>query len=963
MTRTWRLLLVCFGLMLAAGMSYQRRVSAGGGPRVLITHKINEAALVRLAGNTRPEANAANDRGPVRDSFPLKHMLLQLRRSPEQEQAFENYSKEVQDPGSPNYHHWLTAREIGQRYGLAAQDLATITDWLKSHGFTVNRVYPNGVVIDFSGTAGQVREAFHTEIHHLEVGGKMHIANMSDPEIPAALAPAIVGVVSLNNFMPHPMLRRRSEYSAGGGYYLLVPADLATIYNLNPLFSAGYTGQGRTIVVVEDSDVYTTNDWSTFRSTFGLAGAYPHGSFTQVHPQPGTGGNCADPGVNGDDGEAILDAEWASAAAPDAAIVLASCADTTNFGGFIALQNILSDGGSIPDVVSISYGEAESELGAAVNAYISGLYQQAATQGVSVFVSSGDEGAATSDYGASYATHGINVNGFASTPYDVAVGGTDFGDAYAGTTSTYWSSTNGPDYGSARSYIPEIPWNNTCGSALIAKYLGFSTTYGSSGLCNSSDASYYGLLSIVGGSGGPSGCATGAPSVSKVVSGTCAGYPKPSWQSVFGNPNDGVRDIPDVSLFAASGAWNHYYVVCYSDTANGGTPCIGAPAYWSGFGGTSVSSPIMAAIQALADQQAGARQGNPNPVYYSLAAQEYGTGGSSSCNSSLGNAAGSSCIFYDVTQGDMDVPCEGSHNCYLPSGTYGVLSTSNSAYQPAYAATTGWDFATGIGTVNAYNLVMAFATAMPTPTPTSTATPTATPTATYTATPTATATSTATPTATATPTPGGKLRGVPGKVHFHATGIGVLPAPTKTFTIRNGSRDQTLTVTVGALSPPFTVSNPGTFSLEAHGIRPETITFQPIAVGTATALPALAITSSDPKHLSRQVQVSGTGAGGKLYVHKTLSFPKTAMGSLASKNLVLKNAGKGMLSGSVGSLAPPFDVTPGPFGPLAPHAEATVTVTFSPQTTGAAVPRTLTINVDSPSTPATATVTVKGKGK
>jgi hypothetical protein len=66
---------------------------------------------------------------------------------------------------------------------------------------------------------------------------------------------------------------------------------------------------------------------------------------------------------------------------------------------------------------------------------------------------------------------------------------------------------------------------------------------------------------------------------------------------------------------------------------------------------------------------------------------------------------GASCVFYDVTQGDIDVDCRGSHNCYDPSGDIGVLSTSSTAYAPAYATGAGWDFATGIGTVNATNLV------------------------------------------------------------------------------------------------------------------------------------------------------------------------------------------------------------------------------------------------------------------
>jgi len=217
------------------------------------------------------------------------------------------------------------------------------------------------MLIDFSGTAGSVREAFHTKIHSLSVNGQIHFANMSDPRIPAALAPALEGVVSLNDFRPHPMYRRRADYTTSSGYQLVVPADLATIYNFNPLLAAGYSGKGQTIVTVEDTNLYSVTDWSTFRSVFGLGSAFPAGTLTQVHPAPGTGGTCTNPGVNADDGEAAIDVEWASAAAPNAAIELASCADTsTNFGGFIALQNLLSDSAKPPAIVSISYGRSHT---------------------------------------------------------------------------------------------------------------------------------------------------------------------------------------------------------------------------------------------------------------------------------------------------------------------------------------------------------------------------------------------------------------------------------------------------------------------------------------------------------------------------------------------------------------------------------------------------------------------------
>jgi subtilase family serine protease len=684
--------------------------------RSAIVKSIDDSKRVRLEGNTRGEANERNDRGRVPDERRMEHMLLQLKRPPETEQALENYVAQLSDKTSPNYHKWLTPAQVGETYGVSQSDITLVTNWLKSEGFKVNVVYPSGMVIDFSGTAREVRTAFGTEIHFLDVDGVKHAANMSDPQIPAALADIVEGIVSLHDFIPRPMYKPRAQYTYASGNsteYALVPGDLATIYNLNPLFSEGYSGQGQTIVVIEDTDAYNPGnlaapaDWTTFRSTFGLSN-YSGGSFTQVNPAPATGpNNCTDPGTNGDDGEAILDAEYSSAAAPSATIEMASCANTgSTFGGLIALQNILTEA-TPPAIISISYGECEAENGAASNAAYNSAYQTAVLEGVSVFVSSGDEGAASCDANTSHATHGIGVSAFASTPYNVAVGGTDFSDTFHGTNSTFWNAVNTTYYASAISYIPEIPWNDSCASVLIASALGYATTYGSGGACNHApgDTSY---RTVVSGSGGPSGCATGSPGTFGIVGGTCAGYAKPSWQSLVGNPGDGVRDIPDVSLFAANGVWGHYYVYCWSDPGNGGTPCTGAPSGWAGAGGTSFSSPIMAGIQALVNQKTNSRHGNPNPIYYQIAASEYGAGGSTTCNSSnivsrrgLANA----CTFYDVTLGDMDVNCTTTNNCYRPTGTNGVLSTNSAAYDLAYGTSVGWDFATGIGTVNAYNLV------------------------------------------------------------------------------------------------------------------------------------------------------------------------------------------------------------------------------------------------------------------
>jgi len=717
------------GLSLLAGATFVAAPTAQAqGRRQIRESKIDENDRVTLKTHARPEANAENDRGALADDQALNHVWLQMRISPETRQARDAFVNSLSDPHSPNYHKWLTPAQYRAKFGPDPADVATVTNWLKSNGMTVNHVYANGV-IDFSGTAGSLHRAFRTEVHHLDVDGVRHMANMRAPQIPAALAPAVAGFVSLHNFFPHHLHTPRSKFVDSFGDQAVVPADLATIYNLNAAFAAGITGKGQTIAAIEDTNLYNNADWGIFRKVLGLAKAYPYGTFATVHPQPGSAGNCDDPGVNGDDGEAAIDVEWASAAAPNARILLISCADTDfNFGGFIAMENILDNGGAIPNIFSISYGESEVVDGEDFNLYIDELYAFASAEGASVFVSSGDEGAASSDANRRFATHGITTSALATTQWNVSVGGTDFGDLYfclvahtCGTVngssynSAYWNATNAPGtFGSAKSYVPEVPWNDSCASVLIAQLLGKALTYGSTGACNTSPGNSS-FLTTASGSGGPSTCFTGNPTIAGVTSGTCAGYPKPSWQSLVGNPNDGVRDIPDVSLFAANGVFGHYYIVCYSDVSGGGSACTADPNTWAGFGGTSVATPVMAGIQALVNQHTGIGYwGNTAPILYQMANSQYGPSGNAACNSSLGNAVGSSCVFYDVTLGDIDVPCRSMtvggvatfFNCYRPSGTNGVLSTSNTSYQPAYGTTVGWDFATGIGSVNAFNLVM-----------------------------------------------------------------------------------------------------------------------------------------------------------------------------------------------------------------------------------------------------------------
>ena len=656
--------------------------------------EVDESKLVRLPGNTHIAARPEFDQGAVPDDFFMGHIQLQLKRSPAREQALEEFIDRLHDPNSPAFHQWLTAEEFGNEFGPALRDIEAVVNWLRTHGFRIGTVYKSGMLIDFAGTAAQVRDAFHTEIHRYIVDGVEYTANAADPRIPAALEPVVDGPAALYSFRRHAHVNRPhlTQTFDGATQYYLTPADFAKIYNVSPLWAAGITGKGQTVAVLEDSDMLMS-DWQTFVSSFGLA-RYG-GTFTTVHP------DCSDPGTNGDEIEVAVDAEGVSTFAPGAAVQVAACPSTRTTDGDITAAANLLNMANPPDVFSDSYGGCEAQTTKSYQALINSTWQQAVAEGVSVFVAAGDEGADECGYGQRYATTGISVDGTASTPYDVAVGGTDFSDVASGTASTYWSATNSPTGESALSYIPEIPWNGTCASNILAAYLGYS-----SGLafCNSTvgEGGAYQQVSDAG-SGGPSNV-----------------YIKPSWQAgVLGIYADGRRDIPDVSLFASAGVYNQSIVSCMSDTTEGGVPCdykVPKDTYYSSGGGTSCSAPSFAGIQALIDQKVAARQGNPNPVLYQLAAGEYGSNGTPnfrnlhSCNASNGNTIGTYCIFNDVTEGDNDIPCQaGTRDCYSASGDpYGVLSTPTTQESIAFSATHGWDFATGLGSVNVTNLVNAW---------------------------------------------------------------------------------------------------------------------------------------------------------------------------------------------------------------------------------------------------------------
>lgn len=704
---------LCACFAPAALRAQQANAQAGSVPS-LVTQPVDNNRLIILKGNVHPLARPEFDQGLAPDSLPMDRMLLVLKRSPQQEAALASLLAGQQEKSSPQYHHWLTPQQFGQEFGPSDSDLQAVTDWLAAQGFEINRVTNGRSVIEFSGPAGLVRQALHAEIHKYAVKGKSYWANSSNPQIPAALAPAVAGVASMNNFPRRPMYRQVGVFSRpkkGGQitplytfncppgytcnaptYYALGPTDFATIYNVLPLWNAGTDGTGQTIAIVSPSNI-NTNDIDNFRSMLGL----PPNPVNVIV-------NGIDPSrlLNDEEMEADADTEWAGAVARNATIDLVVTQDTVTTAG-VDLSALYIIDNNLAPVLSESYGACEADLGTAGNAFENAMWEQAAAEGITVLVSSGDSGSAGCDNPgvANAASQGLAVSGVASTPFNVAVGGTDFDKP-----SNYFNTTSDPaTQNSAKSYIPEIPWNDSCAR-------GGKTTGCSSVSSQGQD--------LVAASGGASNCAV------QDSSGNCtSGYAKPAWQTGTGVPADSLRDIPDISLFSGDGFDAAFYIVCDSDQPNniaGGIPFADCyPSSMStydflGVGGTSLAAPAFAGIMALVNQKTGQRQGNANFVLYPLAAAA--AGNNADCASDSTAVSKSNCIFYDIvhghdtsgnliTPGANSVACvAGSPNCSAPAGyPDGIMVNPSGSTTPAWATATGYDLATGLGSVNVANLV------------------------------------------------------------------------------------------------------------------------------------------------------------------------------------------------------------------------------------------------------------------
>lgn len=710
---------IALGTILPAHAQVSTQVSTQfrTAPRSLISQRLDRTQVTTIPGAMRAGISSYQDMGEVESTLPMEHIQLLLRRPAERQAAFDAEVEALHTPGNPSYRRWLTPAIVGSEFGLSDADIATLTGYLQSEGFTVNFVSPSATLIDFTGTAAQVELSFQTQIHSVQSpSGELRYAAIKAASIPSALAPAIVGFVSLSNAAgPRPMLRKavapiqiaasaqipgprpqNTETIDSSTYYDVGPQDFYTIYNENPLLKAStpINGSGQTVALLEETDI-NTSDVTIFRTTFNVLPNAPlltvdHGTSLV---------NCTDPGIlntkaDDEEDEAVLDTEWAGAVAPSANLLYMSCATTTTTDGIIlSAEAVIYN--NLADTMSLSYGEYEGGLTASEQRLVNDLWEQAAAQGETVVVSSGDSGSDVEDDGATVATHGLNVNGLSSTAYNVAAGGTDFQDAYnqglGDTTyvvSTFWNATNTAGDSSAISYVPETTWNDTCAGSLVSYYGTGRTT--PTAFCDTRTG-YTDFLPPDGGSGG----------ISSINA-------RPSWQNatVYGLPSTpAYRLQPDVSLFASNGFWGHLLDFYESDVSTTSLQYAG---------GTSFVAPQLAAVFALINQSTGQRQGQPDYVLYAMAGIEYGTtAATGACNGSGATGTGttsslpaSSCIFHDIETGNISQACrKGSVDCYNDLGNYGILSTGATTDSPAYPAGEGYDLATGLGSINITNLV------------------------------------------------------------------------------------------------------------------------------------------------------------------------------------------------------------------------------------------------------------------
>ena len=674
------------GACLIAGLLMACAGIAHAQAHAQITAPVNDAVRTTLQDSRPAFLRGAVDEGPLTPDQAIARMVLVMKMGDAQARALRALLDSQQTRGSQHYHAWLTPEEFGKQFGPAAEDLAKVEAWLQGKGFRIESVGKGGQWIEFAGTAGQVNAAFQTKMHRYDVGGATHLANATDVSVPSAIA-AVVAGVPLHDVFSKPLFvpsrasetRAAPEITAPWNTQItaLTPGDFATIYDLAPVYKAGATGSGQTIAILGESDVNAT-DVTTFQSIFGVAGNQPKVIDIDV-----------DPGVDTQFGygtEATLDTEWASAIAPGASIDLVVSEPTGTIDP-IAYAGMYVVDQNLAQIISVSYGQCEQDLGSGGNAVWNSLWQQAAAQGISVVVASGDQGSVACNTGGVDPSVGYGpmaVNGLASTPYDTAVGGTEFDEILnGGSASTYWNTTNSTNLASVKGYIPEMVWNDSC------------------------DDSYNVYEAQE--------CASTLPTLAAGGGGVSTVYATPAWQTLsvpglqalssYSLPNQpGVspRGVPDVAM--ASSNEHDGYLFCFTTDATKpdcqlSSGSVTQTTFQNEAGGTSFATPEFAGIVALLNQQAmkafpqstasDGRQGLANYTLYALASGQSYTSCASNSRTDPTQPSPAGCTFNDITVGNNGPP----QTYTFMQGVTGL------------SATGGYDLTTGLGSVDAQNLI------------------------------------------------------------------------------------------------------------------------------------------------------------------------------------------------------------------------------------------------------------------
>ena len=617
---------------------------------------VSDSIHVAIPESVHPRARVAADLGLAAANTRLQGMSIRFTMTAAQEAALDQLLVDLQDPSSPRYHQWLTPAQFAAQFGLSSGDIAKVTAWLTSQGFTVTGVAQGGTFVTFDGTVAQAQAAFATSIHSLSVNGETHFANITNAQVPSAFASVVAGITGLHDFRLKPRVRAsvvKPEYTSSVSLsHYLAPGDIYAMYDMEPLLTAGTNGTGVTIAVTGQVQILLP-DVTAFRSASGLSANLPTptpangGALATNNCSASTSSNCPSPNLD-DLGESSLDVEWSGAMAPSATVLYVNGQD------IIANSMTQAVDQNLAPIVTISYGNCEAGWGSSVLNILNQLFKQANAQGQTILAASADVGATDCDNGSS-AIEGLAVDFPASSPYVTGMGGTMLNEGSALGATTYWLGTDGTYIAgtavpgatySATGYIPETTWNEDSPGFFFSA------------------------------SGG----------------GASAFFAKPAWQVETGAPGmttlvptDASRDVPDLALDAAS--VHDPYLFCAQGSCVSGFRT--AAGNLTVAGGTSFDSQLFGGMLALVEQKIGGRIGNANPTIYALG------------NSAAYYNPTSTSVFHDITTGNNNNPCTaGTANCPY-GGSIG------------YTASTGYDLATGWGSIDLNNLANAWKVVTP----------------------------------------------------------------------------------------------------------------------------------------------------------------------------------------------------------------------------------------------------------